>query len=170
MQHRLRTFETVGSEVMYDDVSGLLLVNGAPLPASANLQVAQITLTAAQMLALRATPIQIVPAPLANQYVNIVDAFAEYVFNTTGYTIGSGGHIDFVIGTQDSKFGFVATGFIDQTASMTQKVVPDATPALLTKANTAGQAVSIKNIGSAEYTLGDGSVVVTLMYNLITLT
>lgn len=45
----------------------------------------KVAISSAQILALFATPIQIIPAPPAGEYIDIISANANLVFNTTAY-------------------------------------------------------------------------------------
>ena len=54
------------------------------------------TLTAAQVLALNATPVQLLPAPGANLAIVLRAVLLELLFNTTAYTNGGGANIQFL--------------------------------------------------------------------------
>jgi len=54
------------------------------------------TLTAARVLALNATPVQLLPAPGANLAIVLRAVLLELLFNTTAYTNGGGANIQFL--------------------------------------------------------------------------
>ena len=54
------------------------------------------TLTFAQVLALYATPVQLLPAPGANLAIVLRAVLLELLFNTTAYTNGGGANIQFL--------------------------------------------------------------------------
>lgn len=65
------------------NIAGTYKVNGAAIGA---IQTAQVSLSSAQLLALNATPIQIVAAPGAGKVLSLVSAMYDYTFVTTAYS------------------------------------------------------------------------------------
>jgi hypothetical protein len=112
----------------------------------------EITLTAAQVKALRATPITVMPAQGAGKVVEFVsgvaflkyggsNGFTESTANLAlKYTDGSGVQISQTI---------ESTGFIDQTAS-TQTSILNKLDAIVAKTGSDNKAVVIHNLGGGE--------------------
>jgi hypothetical protein len=71
----------------YDDTTGVVSQKAQPV-----LNV-KLTLTQAQIQALNTIPIEIIPAPGAGKYIQILGASANYAWNSTDYVL-SGGTID----------------------------------------------------------------------------
>lgn len=123
----------------------------------ATVQYAEVSLTNANMLALRATPITLVAAPGAGKMIEFLSA--ELFFDYTGaytetadnmaikYNNGSGTAVSETI---------EATGFVDATADVAIRVAP-ATSALITKANSENLALVLHNTGDGEYGGGNAS-------------
>lgn len=123
----------------------------------ATIQYAEVSLTDANMVALRATPITLVAAPGAGKMIEFVSA--ELFFDYTGaytetadnmaikYNNGSGTAVSETI---------EATGFVDATADVAIRVAP-ATSAVITKANSENLALVLHNTGDGEYGGGNAS-------------
>lgn len=120
-----------------------------------------VTLTAAQMKALRATAIEIVPAVVGKVPV-LVSGLAVYTFTTNAYTIANVGD-DMTI-RQNNSAGLevsdkiTSTGFIDQVASQVESIVPK-TAVIIASANAVGASLVVHNEGAAEWTSATGGTV-----------
>lgn len=149
------------------------VVGGAPDAVVANpIQVATVTLTSAEILALRATPIQIIAAPAAGKTISILKGQLKLVYGGTNaftnpqdlalkYTDGSGVAVSSTI---------TGTGFIDQTANTYTSLIPAAN-AIVAATGAEAQAIVIHNTGGSEITgnaAGDNTVVVTVEYQVLT--
>lgn len=135
---------------------------------SMSLEVAQVRLTSAQLLALHTTPIQLTPTPLAGQSLYVYSITAKLTFGTTAYTLNAG----------DLKvfYGPVANGhpitadlssLLTQTASKAIVNIPTLVVAVDTAANTTGVPLYVGN-DVANYTLGDGVVDITVIFGRTT--
>jgi len=126
--------------------------------APSTIQYATRDLSAAQVLALRATPLEVVPA-VAGSIPEFISAELIYDFGGTAYTITAGGddlQFRFNNGTGDLVSEVVeTTGFLDQGADTVQ-VVGKASALISTGANANGASIVIHNIGANELTLGNG--------------
>lgn len=133
---------------------------------------ATLTLTSAQLKALHATPIQIVPAPGAGLALMPLSATAEYVFVTPAYSGVTNAIIVIApaatLGSSNEPIQMMAAGFIDQTAS--QLSVTPAQTVAAAAADFSNTALMVANEqGSGEFTTGNGSLKITLYYTVITL-
>jgi hypothetical protein len=143
---------------------------GSNNPA-ASLEVAQLRLTAAQLNALKTTPIQLIPAPAGNnlQVIWIDNIQLKYNFATTAYTLNAG--------TLKLFYGPVAnahpltpdlSAILTAVASRISASMPQATAILDTLANMLNQAIFLGNDGAANYTLGDATLDVTISFSRTT--
>lgn len=133
--------------------------------ADSYLKVDQVTLTNAEMLALRATPKTLVNAPGAGRYVEFISAtmFFDYTGAYTEtddnmqikFTDGSGAAVSETI---------EATGFVDATADTIIGVQP-ATSAAVAKTASENQALVLHNTGSGEY--GGGNAANAVRVNVV---
>lgn len=148
--------------------------------ASLNLDVASsflaqttITLTSAQVKALRATPITVVAAPGANKSIFLIAAQLKSIYGGTNaftgpqnlalrYQNGSGTIISNTI---------TGAGFLDQTANEYQIVGISASSTITAATVVENQPLVIHNTGAAEITgnaAGDNTIKVTVTYAILT--
>lgn len=137
-----------------------------------SLEVVQLRLTATQLNALKTTSITIVPAPGGSQSAGrsyyIYNITAKLNFGTTAFTLNAG--------TFKLFYGAVANAHpitADLSALLTRTANSAAVniPTLVVidaVANTLNQALILGNDGAANYTLGDGTVDVTVIYGITT--
>jgi hypothetical protein len=136
-------------------------------------------LTTAQLLALGATPVQLVPAPgvppkgFGRQLVLLpVRLRAEYIFNATAFTLGNADNVFQIeyTGKAVSLIQAAAAGLVDQVADRFVSIgVPIAVGNEAFSA-AAGLGLEVNLTGTtAALTLGDGSVVLTLTYDVVVL-
>lgn len=140
-------------------------------------------LTSAQLLALQTTAVQLVAPPVTSLLGNAVPpagfAFiptslrAEYKFATTAYTIANADNalqIEYT-GKTTALLSMTVTGLVDQTAS-TVALTPGTQTANLkiSVANCANLGLEVKLVGTTPaLTLGDGTVHLSLGYNILPL-
>lgn len=120
-------------------------------------KVATVTLTAAQVKALRATPQTLVAAPGSGYVLEFVAALLILDYATAAFTETSDNLVVRYTGTTGTAASqaIEATGFIDQTADSITNAQPvnglfDATPDALA-ANIANAALVLHNTGDGEY-------------------
>lgn len=142
---------SVGTAELADDA-----VTSAKLNES-TIQYAEVSITNAEMLALRATPKTLVAAPGAGKMIEFLSA--ELLFDYTGaytetadnmaikYENGAGATVSETI---------EATGFVDATADTVIKVAP-AVSAALAKTAVENKAIVLHNTGDGEYGGGNAS-------------
>lgn len=129
------------------------------------IQTVSRTLTAAELLALFTTAIEVVPAPGTHFIIEILGCDLYYKYGGTAYTIGSATNLAL---KYVDKNGTAATGtqavtnLIDQTANTTAKLLPIAVAA--------GAATLRENknvtltLAGANPTLGNGTLTVKVTY------
>lgn len=133
------------------------------------IQYAEVSLTANEIKALRATPKTLVSAPGAGKIIEFVSAillldatataFTETADNmAVKYTDGSGAAVS---GTIE------ATGFIDQTAD-TMTTATAKADAIVAKTGCENKAIVLHNTGDGEYATGTGVMRVKVAYRVHT--
>lgn len=128
---------------------------------------AQIRVTSAQILAMSASPVVIVPNPGPNKLVVVGRNTYTYLFNTVQYA--AGGVIGLQFGTTALLAGaaasttLAAATFNAYAASNNFELTPDNTDTL---ANTVGRAITLSN-QTAAFTTGNGSLLVNIEYNIV---
>lgn len=124
-----------------------------------------LTLTSAQLLALGATPVEIVPAPGVGVYLTPIAVSSVNHFGTLAYAAGSA--VQCYIGTKangnlipaaTAAHVNAAANSIEQLTGAPTTATPDA------QANIENAALNISASG-AEFTTGDGTLTVTVYYN-----
>lgn len=145
-------------------VASLLLIALVPAVfAQGGVQTALVTLTSGQLQHLHASPIQLVAAPGAGQFVDIISVAYQYKAGSTPYSIPNGGN--FVV-SPSAIYPTSATGFIDQ-PSNTVAVAGKSTETVY-QSVVENQAIRVSN-DNAEWDNGDGTVTVTLSYRVVVL-
>jgi len=133
-----------------------------------NVQVRAMTLTAAQLLALKGADIKIVSAPGVGYAINLEDVSLRINFKTAAYTLNAG-TLKIYLGP--SANGVALTG--DLSAILTQIATSDnvGIPALAsgvqTQANSENQGLYIGNTGAAQFTVGPGTLDVIVTYTVL---
>ena len=139
-------------------------------------------LTSANLLALQTTAIQLVAAPVSSTLGNAVPPAgfaliptslrAEYKFGATAYTIGNADNafqIEYT-GKTTALLSMTVTGLVDQTASTIALNATTVSTAKIAVTNCANLGLEIKLVGTAAaLTLGDGTVHLSLGYNILPL-
>ncbi len=145
----------------------LMAVCLAPaLFAQTTVQSATVTLSAAQLQHLKATPAQLVAAPGSGKLLNMVSLVGQYKAGSTAYVLGNGGDFSASLGSAQLGIRLNAAGFIDQTTNQVQFNSPSG---LGSQSSMENQPLMIFNSGAGEWTGGDGTVVVTVYYTVVDL-
>ena len=131
------------------------------------IQTATVTLSSAQLLHLNGTPVQLIAAPGSGNVIKPLSITLQYKFGSAPYTAQDG---SFAIGTP----AFVAAvqqpavGFIDQ-ASDQIAFLGGFGGAFGPRSSFENQPITVMQNGSAEWTAGDGSVVISVTYTVVVL-
>jgi hypothetical protein len=123
----------------------------------------QHTFTADELLHLKATPIQLLPAPGPGKFYAAQLIIGYYTFNTTPFTLNASAY--FVqSGAETFNVLLYMPGFITETEDTANVQTPFGVPALATAV--VNQPLAITIDGPAELTLGDGTLLMILYYTI----
>lgn len=156
-----------------DDVTGQLYAGGIEigtiqLTAS---KVSYVTLQPSDILNLKATPVQILPAPGVGKVIALDHIFLQYKFVTTPYSNTGNNDVVFywnAAGASVPYAEFNSNGFLDQTVSHLTNVAISVVGAH--QPNAENQPVMLSHAGGvSEFASGDGLVVVSTIYRTINL-
>lgn len=133
------------------------------------MQTSKIQLSSAQLLAINATPVDIVPAPGAGKIVTIVALVYSGHFGSAAYINGSALGLIYA-GTAKAPSADVCTAAVVNAAADHVSVMAIGTLDAVddTPANIANKAIQLKAVGAA-FTTGDGTATVTAFYNTASL-
>jgi hypothetical protein len=141
--------------------AGINAAATTPVPSSqldpTTIQYATVALSNADLLALNATPKQIIAAAGANTVIEVTSAVLEYV-KSTAFTIGSAGNVTLNYKSDASggaiSVALAATGFFDQSASQIRVLRPVTTNVDVTGDKNQGVYLTV---ATADMTGGSGS-------------
>ena len=147
-----------------DTASGGTVVLGA----SEGVAHLSVTVTSAEVLLLRATPKELVPAPGAGKILMLQDALLQLDYNSAAYTESADNlAIKYTDGSGVAVSDAIeATGFIDQTADTTTRGVP-VKDAIVANAACENAALVLHNTGDGEYATGDSPLRVDVYYRIV---
>ncbi len=161
-----------GSSVV-DYVNGIKYTNTGTQASpvwTQDIRIARVTLTNANMLALRATPITLVAAPGANKRIQYLGATLNLDASAGAYTeTADNMAVKFTNGSGVAVSATIeATGFVDQAAKMHSQSIP-VVDAIVAEAGCVNQALVLHNTGDGEYGGGNAanSLVVNVTYRVI---
>jgi hypothetical protein len=146
--------------------SSILANWSMPATVGPSLQMASVTLTPAQIHALRGNQIPLGPNPGAGNAILPVVFFLQYVFGTTPYVVTStSGSIgtSLMLANDNPFVEFGGTGFLDQTSSQFITQAPESEVGPL---NTTAGPIVIGNLGADDFSSGDGTLTITMYYVL----
>ena len=121
----------------------------------------QRTLTSAELLALLATPVQLLPSPGPNKRYVVFAAFALYNFVTTPYTMNAVQF--FYVANDSSPLTFLR---VDGVLVQSQNFLASA-PTTADAADGAAafdKPMKLRSVGPAELTAGDGTFLLVVYY------
>lgn len=119
----------------------------------------ETTITSAQLLALRATPITLAVAPGVGKVYEFVSVLM-IARNGTAYVVGTN---DMAIRFKDGSSDIISqtidtAGLLDQTADLMAQAGPIATDNKTPKADCDNQPLVLHNTGASEFTTGTGTL------------
>jgi len=128
----------------------------------------RVEVTSAQLLALAATQVELVPAPGTNKVLEFVSAVIKYNAGSTGYTESSADLVIEYSGGQNVCASVDATNFVDQTNDEIRIAYPSATALaqtvdLYALRNTGFQ---LDQEGAGEWTGGTGTLTIWINYRV----
>jgi hypothetical protein len=130
-------------------------------------QLASVTLSSAEVLALATTPITLVAAPGAGNYIEFLGASLILDYESAGYT-ESGDNLGIkytdASGVQVSNT-IECTGFIDQTADTITNAIP-VLDTIVAATGAVNQPLVLDNLGS-NFAAGDSPLIVKVAYRVI---
>jgi hypothetical protein len=130
--------------------------------------IAKRLVTSAELKALLAMPIEIVPAPGSGNALFPVAILVDYKFGTAAYTVANC-DVQVLVGASAWAYGGsgVLIGILDETAA----ALAQGEFAHDQQARTAIENLPLKiaNLGSADLLAGDGTLAVTVLYRIVNL-
>jgi hypothetical protein len=130
---------------------------------------ASVTLTAAQILALRATPITVIPAPGAGYVIELVEGGAYLSYGSAAYVGAYNLQLKYKDGTGAVASEPIpsATFHSSVTASTAIGIEKISAGTAVAKTVCDNQPIVIHNVGGAELTTGDSPIRIRVMYRVV---
>jgi hypothetical protein len=125
-----------------------------------NLSVAEVTLTAAQIIAMYTTPVVVVPAQGAGKVIQLVSAILSLDAGATPFT--GGGAVRLQNGTTGTTLTSTAAATVVTSASDVVATLPALATSVLTPAN---ESIKITN-ATAVFAAGNGTMKVIVVYRV----
>lgn len=150
------------------DTIPVQVIAGQVIATDTSIVQADITITTGQLLALHATPKQLIAAPGLGFAIILVDAQLRLAYNSAAYDGIAGGE-DLEIRYTDGSGQLVATvettGFLDQAADAYRHIYPASAAAIVPVAN----AALVMNLASGEIATGNSPLKVRVRYRTVAL-
>lgn len=132
-------------------------------------QVARVAVSSAQILSLSGTPITIVSAPGSGKAIQILSVFYELIYNTTTYASGGGAGLFFGTAATANRADVKAppNNLIVKTISSVVCNTPNSVN--IPPVTAANNGALLFGTDSVDYTTGDGTLVINVVYIVVTL-
>lgn len=124
-------------------------------------------LTSAQLLALKATPVSIIPAPGPGKFIQVTSVTMRSVFGGTAYTLNAG-TLKLFQGPVANAKALTAdqSALLTAVANSTNLAIALVPLTALTDTQLLNTDIEIGNDGTASATLGNGTVIVYVEYEI----
>jgi len=153
------------------DYAGLFAVSAATTTVilqSFGVLKAQVIVTSAQILALRATPITVIAAPGAGKIIDFISANLQLDYNAAAYAESADNTVFRYTGAAGVivSQAIESTGFLDQTADTRNSAIAKIDQIA---ANSAceNQSLVWHNTGDGEFTDGNSTIVIDVAYRIV---
>jgi len=125
------------------------------------------TVTAAQLAALAASPVELIPAPDSGKMLIPLVAILEYEFNSAPFSVPGGAvlNIGYSLGSGNAPFAVQASGLLNQLQDKIFEAYPQSPAVQLASAFDGVNVV----LSGPNFASGDGSLIVTVIYTAIAL-
>ena len=132
-------------------------------------RVAEVTVSSAELLALRATPKTIVAAPGAGKMIVFKEALV-IADNGTAYTVSTNDMVFRMVGAAGDVVSQTidTAGLLDSTSDIVSFCGPVATDTKTPKAEAENVALVLPTTGAGEFTTGTGVVRIKCWYSIVT--
>lgn len=148
-----------------DDDTGQVYSAGQPIGFISR----TVLLSSVQLLSLKASPVELIPAPGIGKVLILDDVFFQYIFNGTPYT--GAGNNDIAVFWKpinvptDVYIELNSRNLIDQSANQVIDTMVF-TPTPVPQASVENQPMMIANVGVGEWTNGNGELAVNMSYRI----
>ena len=124
--------------------------------------------SSAALLALKTTPLLLIPAPGPGLAIIVHSVSLKLNFGTTAYTLNAG-TLKFFIGTTANAVAITGdlSAILTQASSKENVGVPALASGIQSVANIENQGIFLGNDGTANYTLGDGTLDIVIAYQIV---
>ena len=151
---------------------GLALTKHIENVVASEIRSVSVTLTPAQLKALSTDYITLIPAPSANQYIDVLSCVSYLDYNSIAYTNPSGAKTSIWYGDKDvlgsiPLFYDASGNFIVQTEAVMSKWIAGNSGEALSAP--LGFAIMIANDDANDYATGNSNITFFLQYKIITI-
>ena len=143
-------------------------INNLQMPTAGPRQ-ATVELSSANLLALRATPIQVIAAPGAGKFIVIEKAVIFYHPGGAQYNVAGGGDIELLLGSNQPFATACSTNenILTQASECVGNFIVYNAADYDTLSNMENLALNVKNVGGGEYTTGTGTATLVVQYSVM---